>query len=408
MQTSPAEARGRRVERVMKWRFVLAAANDATLWAAGLTYATWARLEFDWSAVDQSGLTTAIFIAVVTQLAVGYAVGIYLGRWTATSFEGVGWLGISTAVTAVVLIVIVVLGAEASLVPRSAIVAGAAFQLVSALGVRYLVRMLIQAYHRSDHERSRRVIIFGAGEAGREIVRLLDEDRQTDLLPVAFIDDDLSKSRLRIRGVPVVGSRNDVALVAARLDASVLLIAVPSADHDMIAVVAEIGLQAGLEVRVVPRLGKYLADPLRATDIREIRLSDFLSRDEVLLDLNQIKKYLEGKRVLVTGAAGSIGSQLCLVINDFSPAQLIMLDISENGLHALSAQSLRRGAARCARTDTRRRVRPRVAASSIRGVRAAGGFLRRSSQARRVPREVPGGRDPDQYFRHIERPRGRS
>ena len=118
--------------------FLLAAVTDATLWVVGLTYATWARLEFDWSAVDESGLITAAAIAVVTQLAVGYTVGIYLGRWTATSFEGVGWLGASTAITAVILAVIVVLDPGANLVPRSAIGAGAAFQLVGAMGVRYV------------------------------------------------------------------------------------------------------------------------------------------------------------------------------------------------------------------------------------------------------------------------------
>jgi FlaA1/EpsC-like NDP-sugar epimerase len=179
------------------------------------------------------------------------------------------------------------------------------------------------------------MLIYGAGEAGLQTARALIRDPQSDALPVAFLDDDPSKAGLRTQGLRVVGSREHIEAAATAFQADSILIAMPSAPHEALVDVADRAQRAGLKVQVLPRLSQIVEDGIRVRDIREMTLADFLERDEVHLDLDQITGYLQGKRVLVTGAGGSIGSELCETIRGFQPDRLLMLDHSENNLHRL-------------------------------------------------------------------------
>jgi len=195
--------------------------------------------------------------------------------------------------------------------------------------------VLLENRGRTTHPRANRVLVFGAGNAGEQAVRALRVDPESDLLPVAFLDDDPSKARLRLAALPIEGGRDNIGTAARKHEAGVLLIAIPSAPHDTTLALAEIAQAEGLLVRVLPRLDKFLTEPVAAKDIRQLTLADFLSRDEVRLDLERIADYLTDRVVLVTGAGGSIGAQLCETLVEFKPRRIVMLDHSENSLHAL-------------------------------------------------------------------------
>ncbi|HEX9854722.1 MAG TPA: nucleoside-diphosphate sugar epimerase/dehydratase [Acidimicrobiia bacterium] len=330
-----ASGRSRIGDWALEHRYALIPLVDVLLWVVVMPAAAFARLEFLPGGIDWPPIGLAVVGAVVIHVVAGYAVGIYGRRRKLGSFDEVAWVAFTTGVVVLTLIVAVWLIPGDFLVPRSTILAAGAYELVGALAFRYLVRLLVEQRRRSPHVRSQRVIVFGAGEAGEEVVRALREDPESDLLPMAYLDDDRTKHRMRLMGLRVEGGRDAIAAAAARHDAGVLLIAMPSATHAAALEIADIGRGAGLSVRILPRLGKFLTEPVAVKDIRHVTLSDFLSRAEIALDLDQIASYLTGKRVLVTGAGGSIGSELCATVRRFEPAELLMLDHAENSLHAL-------------------------------------------------------------------------
>ena len=320
---------------VLRRRYQILAVVDGLIWAIALPLSAYARFDFDWSRVNRSGLVLAVFIAVAMHLAVGFATGLYLGSRKMASFEEVLWIGVSALAAIVTLFLALAFIPGDNLVPRGAILGAGTYEIVGALSVRYLVRLLVESRQKVANPDSARVLIYGAGNAGEQAVRALREDPDADLVPVAFLDDDPTKRRLRLLGLPIDGGREAIATSARKRGAGVLLIAMPSADHHSVLAIAETSQDAGLRVRVLPRLEKFLTEPVAIKDMRDLTLADFLSRDEVRLDLERIAHYLQGKVVLVTGAGGSIGSQLCETVREFQPERLLMLDHAENSLHRL-------------------------------------------------------------------------
>ncbi|MFQ5553892.1 MAG: polysaccharide biosynthesis protein [Acidimicrobiia bacterium] len=320
---------------VLRRRFAFLAVVDAALWAFALPVAAYARVEFEWSRVDTGDLALAVSVVIAVHLVAGFATGLYLGRRKMASFEEVGWVAATAGIGVLALLVLIWVTPGTHLVPRSSILAAGAYEIVGALAFRFVVRVLMENRRRSPHARTNRVIVFGAGNAGEQAVRAIREDTESDLLPLAFLDDDPLKARLRLAGLPIEGGRDAIASAAARHEAGTLLIAMPSVRHETILDVADRAQQAGLIARVLPRMDKFLTEPVQVKDIRDVTLADFLSRDEVRLDLDEIAGYVQGNVVLVTGAGGSVGSELCDVLRRFEPARLLMLDHSENNLHAL-------------------------------------------------------------------------
>ncbi|MCJ7726914.1 MAG: polysaccharide biosynthesis protein, partial [Acidimicrobiia bacterium] len=320
------------VYAIWRRRYRWLAVADALMWGVALPAATFARYEFAVGDINTGGLILAVVIVMVVQVVAGVLTGLYLGRHHLASFDEVRWVAITALIPVSVVLIILLITPGENLVPRSAILAGAAYQVVGALAVRYVLRVLVEQRRISAHPNAGRLLIFGAGDAGYQAMRLLRDDTSSEYLPVAFLDDDPSRTRLRLGGLPHAGGRESIAEAARRFEAGALLIAMPSAEHSDAMEVADLAQQAGLAVRILPPMAKFLTDPVEARDIRKVTLADFLSRDEVRLDLEKIAGYLEGRRVMVTGAGGSIGGQICETVAGFLPERLTMVDHNENGL----------------------------------------------------------------------------
>jgi FlaA1/EpsC-like NDP-sugar epimerase len=177
------------------------------------------------------------------------------------------------------------------------------------------------------------MIVVGAGDAATNIVRTLLSRADSPFLPVAFLDDDPTKSNLHISGIAVAGDVGPLASVAEANDATAVLIAVPSAGGEFIRRVDDLARAAQLEVFVLPPVDQLFGS-VGMSDIRPISHEDLLGREPAQIDPVAIADYVTGRRVLVTGAGGSIGSELCRQIVRFEPSALMMLDRDENGLHA--------------------------------------------------------------------------
>jgi FlaA1/EpsC-like NDP-sugar epimerase len=200
----------------------------------------------------------------------------------------------------------------------------------------FSMRIAVRSWRirRRPTDGKRRMVVFGAGEGGRLLLRALTHDSTSPYAPVALLDDSALKQRLAIEGVPVKGTRADLEEVASAYRADTLAIAVPSADSALIRDLTSRATACGLATLVLPPASE-LVGGLSPTDLREVDLADLLGRRPIHLDTTAIAESIAGKRILVTGAGGSIGSELCRQISRFGPASLVMLDRDESALHAV-------------------------------------------------------------------------
>jgi FlaA1/EpsC-like NDP-sugar epimerase len=180
-----------------------------------------------------------------------------------------------------------------------------------------------------------KIIVFGAGDAGTQLVHRLVRQPGAEYRPVAILDDDPCKRRLRIAGVPVAGDRSAMAAVAAETGARLLVIAIARASGSVIRDLTAQAEAYGLIPKVIPSVKELLGGGASIDGVRDPRISDLLGRPPVEIDVAGQASYFTGKRILVTGAGGSIGSELCRQLHRMNPAELILLDRDESALHAL-------------------------------------------------------------------------
>jgi FlaA1/EpsC-like NDP-sugar epimerase len=307
---------------------------DGLAWSFALCFATLLRYDFDLAAGSFEGLVGLLPLAVLIQGLAGLTCGLYTGRSRFGSFEEVMSLAKATVLTAAVLW-FANLVPEPRLAPASVPIVGAVLALVVMGGARYGWRLAIERRRRPNGDGCHRLLIFGAGEGAVQVITAMLHDPQSPYVPVGLIDDDPGKRKLRIMGVPVLGNRSKLVEASARCDADSLLIAMPSAGPDMVTELSELARIAGLKVKVLPPVSELLGGQVDTSDIRDLSTADLLGRHEITTDLEAIAGYLTGKRVLVTGAGGSIGSELCKQIYRFAPDRLFMLDRDESALHAV-------------------------------------------------------------------------
>ncbi|WP_309238296.1 nucleoside-diphosphate sugar epimerase/dehydratase [Actinoplanes aureus] len=314
---------------------------DGSAWSIGLSAAVFTRYEFALTARQLTATLVVILVATVLHAVVGRLYFLRPHRHPYASFEEVRAVSLTVCVTAVLL-----LTGDLLLTPRpvpvSGPVIGGLIALVVMLGVRYLQRAQHDRSLRPDPRVAVPVLLFGAGTAGHLLLRSLLSDRRGGYLPVGVIDDDPGKRGLRVHGVPVLGHRESIPAELARTGARVVIFSVANADAALVREIRAITVAAGAEFRVVPSVSELISDGSHLTDLREVQITDLLGRHQIDTDLDSIAGYLTGKRVLVTGAGGSIGSELCRQISRYAPAELMMLDRDESALHAVQLSLDRR------------------------------------------------------------------
>lgn len=310
------------------------ACADMLAWSVALVLAVAMRVDFNGSRIPWAGLVLVLPLVWMTQVETGLWCGLYLGRWRYGSFEEVAGLTRAVAVTTSVIALVDLLVISPRMVPWSATVAGGFIALVLMGSGRYARRRYSERRKRPAAG-TERIIVFGAGEGGSQVITAMLRDPSSPYLPVALLDDDRAKRNLRITGVPVLGTRARLAEVAALVRASIVLIAIPSATSPVLLELSSLVEAAGLHTKLLPTTRDLFGDVVHLDDIRDVTPADVLGRHEIKTDLESIAGYLTGKRVLVTGAGGSIGSELCRQLHQFDPAELIMLDRDESALHAV-------------------------------------------------------------------------
>jgi FlaA1/EpsC-like NDP-sugar epimerase len=220
--------------------------------------------------------------------------------------------------------------------PRSVIFIDWLFSLFSVGGLRLTVRLIAESGQLSQKSDGRgglrRAVVVGAGDAGVLVVREMQRNPQLHMQPVAFVDDDPEKLRKDIHGVRVVGRLRDLPGVIDRSRAREVVIAIPSAPGDVVRLVTQICRRKGIPFRTMPGIYELIGGQVNVSRLREVEISDLLRRQPARIDDEAVGRTLAGKRVLVTGAGGSIGLELCRQVARWAPSQLILLGHGENSI----------------------------------------------------------------------------
>jgi FlaA1/EpsC-like NDP-sugar epimerase len=310
---------------------------DSAILAITATIASYARFVYQ-GHFDPMGATSDTVFRVIPlvfaiQAIVGYVVGIYRRKWRYGSFDEIAGLITTTTISTGLLLFLRFFDRSLNPYPRSVIVVGGFAGLFFMAANRYVWRLVREQVRRPNEQTAIKILVYGAGEGGIQMVNTLLRNPSSPYLPVGFLDDNPTTHRLSISGVPVIGGRESLAEARGKTGATTLLIAIPSADSSLISDISSRAQKLGMDVKVVPPVQNLNERPLNPSDIRDLTDEDLLGRRKIHTDLQQISDYIVNRRVLVTGAGGSIGSELCRQLARFNPAELIMLDRDESALH---------------------------------------------------------------------------
>jgi FlaA1/EpsC-like NDP-sugar epimerase/lipopolysaccharide/colanic/teichoic acid biosynthesis glycosyltransferase len=273
--------------------------------------------------------------------------GLYSRFWRYAGMDElvtIACLGVVAVViqTAAVFWVLRPAGLVADDFPRSLTLTNGLLMVVAVGAIRYSVRLADRPSRTRTYKPSEKhVLLVGAGSAG---VMILDELRRNPSLgmkPVAFLDDDPDKQGAVVRGLPVLGKCSDMASVAQDVHARQVVIAMPKAPGKTIREIVHLCEQAGLQAKTVPGMYELLGGTVSIKQLRDIKIEDLLRREPVTTDLSRVAELVGGKRVMVTGGGGSIGSEICRQIMLFDPAALVILGHGENSVFEIHGELTR-------------------------------------------------------------------
>ena len=306
---------------------------DCLVWLVALPLTTFSRYDFSLTELRFDATARSWLIAIIGQGVFGVATGLYTRRWRYGSFDEVAALAATVVLTGLVMTVVnfgwFMIGA-----PRSVPALTTAVAIAGTVAVRSAWRLYQQKQSKRELMGAAPLLIIGAGEGGEQIVKALLSDPNSKYQPVALLDDDPNRRRYSISGVKVQGPVSQMREIAAKYGAEDVLLAIPSAHSDLVRDVDSIAGNAGLKLLVLPSVHEMFGE-IGIADIRPVSEADLLGRRPADIDADVVAGYITGKRVLVTGAGGSIGSELCRQLARFAPASLLKLDRDESGLHAV-------------------------------------------------------------------------
>jgi len=281
---------------------------------------------------------TSIFWMVVVSLAIFYFYGMYHRIWHyARMRDLIAILGAVTLSQAAIFLGIVL---QEIPVPRSVIILTWLLTIcaIGASRLAFKVNLDMVTESKGDKEN---LLIVGAGDAGAMLVRELEQNAAATTTIVGFVDDDVKKQKGRLAGFPILGTINDLPAVVKANKIDEIVIAIPSADGDTIRHIDMQCRKTGAKVRIMPGIYEMVSDEVGMGEMREIQLEDLLRRDPIHLDFAKITNYIAGKTVLITGAGGSIGSEISRQISRVGAREIILLGRGENSIYEIH-QELKR------------------------------------------------------------------
>jgi FlaA1/EpsC-like NDP-sugar epimerase len=299
--------------------------------------------------IYSQGLLIYTLIGMVVRLLIFWRSGLYERLWRYASIDEMVLITltvlIASAVNAAVYFVLRYLPFIEITLPRSIPFIDALLSLLAIGGTRISVR-LAEYWSRRGLPSGKRVLIIGAGDAGVLIAREIQNNLQLNLDPVGFVDDDPAKQGMKISGLRVLGSSDDVPGIVRDYHVTQAIIAMPTAPGKTVRRIVGLCADAGVETKTIPGVYEMLSGRVRLNQIRDVDIEDLLRREPVKIETMDVTNMVRGKRVLVTGAGGSIGSELCRQMAEHGASELVLLGHGEYSIFRITNELLRWSRAR--------------------------------------------------------------
>ena len=313
---------------------------DAAIIAIAWALAFELRFDHGLPVYYETLLRRTILIVVAIKLAVFLMFGFHRRWWRYVSVRDM-WgaaRGVIVACLVADLTVYFLSPVHHVRLPRSIAIMDLLITLALVAGARLLARTLMERPGFGVVARGKEVIVVGAGDAGRLIVQEMQRSRLLSYTPIGFVDDDPTKRNTRILGVRVLGTMEELPRLVREYTPDELLIAIPSASGEVRRRVVDAARGADVAVKTLPGLAELISGDVELAQIRPVQVEDVLGREQVEVDFEQVGSYLQGHTVLVTGAGGSIGAELCRQIARVGPARLILVDNAETALFEIERE----------------------------------------------------------------------
>ncbi len=275
-------------------------------------------------------------VALLTKVPVYYAFGLYRRLWVYASTNELRLITIAVTTASVVtsglMLLLISFGWVVPGMPRSSLGIDWLLSLVLIGGSRFALRILAEQSVAPRNGKQRRVLIIGAGDAGALVVRELQKTSQLNLLPIGFLDDAPTKQKHEINGVPVIGAIADLSDVLDDHPVDEVIIAIPSAAGNVLRIVTDVCRLRGIPSRTMPGIYELIGGKVSVSRLREVEITDLLRREPAKIDDRLVGSSLSGKRVLITGAGGSIGREISRQVARWGPSELVILGHGENSI----------------------------------------------------------------------------
>jgi FlaA1/EpsC-like NDP-sugar epimerase len=312
---------------------------DITIFAITPLLALFLRLDCDLNLQEyilQLGIATVLFL-VVKQI-VFWGFGFYGRYWRYASIEELIYIitlmmGVVVIQTTLFNILDKTFHLPLDNLPLSLPILEGLLSCIFVIILRFSVRVLERVNHRQKISKNReRVLIIGAGNAGVSLVEDMQRNPQFGVYPVGFIDDDIKKKHIHLRGIPVLGDRYQIAEVINTLKIQKIIIAMPTVAGQIIREIVDICQANGIQPTTLPGISEIINGRVQANSVRDIKIEDLLRREPIHIDIERVFKFIKNKTVLITGSGGSIGSELCRQILRCYPAKIILIGHGENSV----------------------------------------------------------------------------
>ena len=324
----------------VKHRIWLIALSQVVLIACSYYCSFALRLDLPLDRASRAQFWETLPVILVIKLVVFYHFGLLRGWWRYVGMSDVLNIAGTAFVSAALAYGLIVVGIRVSGYPRSVVLIDMVLTMAFVGGARVMVRAYTERARKYDGQKN--TLIVGAGQAGRSIAQQMRSKPDLPYYPIGFVDDDPTKIGVKINGLKVLGSTETLSHLITKHQAECVLIAIPSAKGRVVEQIIDSCRENKVTFKILPAIAEVLDRPDSIKAARRIRIEDLLSRQPVRLDLERIRHRLENRVVLITGAGGSIGTELLRQVTNFRPRRLVLLDRSENDLFKISSELSKR------------------------------------------------------------------
>lgn len=320
---------------IMRYRLIIIILMHILFASVSLLLSFLLRFDFTLGRDDYPMLFyTSLPVNALIFLTISAVFNLFQGIWRYVSVDDLKDIIKVSALSTLIFLFVIHFSGMFKGYPRSIYVLDFAFFIILNGGTRFAIRTFRESFAPAS-ETSKNVLVIGAGTAGNEIVKTLKVAKRKEYVPIGFIDRDTSMHGKRLQGLKVFGDVSIIRQIIKKHRIHEIFIAIPEATNKLIKEIMDCSKipEWDVKFKIVPSMLDIMSGRLRINQIRDVAIEDLLSRPNITLDDTHVRKQIAGKTVLITGAGGSIGSELCFQVAAYSPARMILLDASETGAY---------------------------------------------------------------------------